>query len=266
MTTSARDVSAALGLLSFEILDTPVTFLTPGELMAEFARRIESKTKSLIFHQNLHGVYLQKQDAAYRALYWGCDFAYADGMPLVWLARLGGRRVDRSMRATWLDWESQFLDSCASNGWRIYYIGGTSDSLDGGIEKLKALHPGLEIDGHHGYFDHEPTSVESVAVVAAANEFNPALVFVGMGMPLQERWATQQRERLTAPVVLAIGAGLDYASGAIHSPPRWAGRLGLEWIYRLAAEPRRLAYRYLVEPLLLMGPAIREVWARRRSR
>ncbi len=248
-----------------EVIGTPVTFLSPEELMGEFGRLIETDEHALVFHQNLHGVYLQQQDPSYLELYQACDFAYADGMPLVWLARIAGHRVDRSMRATWLDWEQRFLDDCARNSWRVFYIGGTEDSLVAGIESLRAKHPGLEIEGHHGFFDHDPQSADSLAVVDAANAFDASLVFVGMGMPLQERWASEQRSRLTAPVVLAIGAGLDYASGAISSPPRWAGRLGLEWLYRLAAEPRRLGYRYLVEPFRLLSSALRSSMRRSRS-
>ncbi|MEZ5228712.1 MAG: WecB/TagA/CpsF family glycosyltransferase [Acidimicrobiales bacterium] len=168
------------------------------------------------------------------------------------------------MRATWLDWQSTFLDACATHEWRIYYIGGTEASLAGGLDVLRSLPPGLIIDGHHGYFDHAPDSAESRAVVAAANAFEPSLVFVGMGMPLQELWSAAQRPRLSAPVVVAIGAGLDYASGAIQSPPRWAGRLGLEWLYRLVAEPRRLGYRYLVEPFWLLGWSVADSVRQRR--
>lgn len=247
------------------VLDTPVTFLSPRELMAAFADAIMSDRRALVFHQNLHGVYLQQRDASYQALFRRCDYAYADGMPLVGLARLAGRDVSRHRRATYLDWEDEFLDRCAAEQWPVFYIGGRPDSLEEGLAALRARHPGLLIDGHHGYFDHGPGSAESASVVAAANDYEAALVFVGMGMPLQERWAVDHRAELEAPLVVTIGAGIDYASGAIKSPPRWAGRLGLEWVYRFAAEPRRLAFRYTVEPVWLAVQSVRRAVDGRRS-
>jgi N-acetylglucosaminyldiphosphoundecaprenol N-acetyl-beta-D-mannosaminyltransferase len=247
------------------VLETPVSFIAPRTLVEVLASIVEVGEPRLVFHQNLHGAYLQRRDPAYRRLFDLCDLAYADGMPFILLVRMGGHRVEPGDRATYLDWEDMFLRRCVTEGWRVFYIGGRPASLASGLEALRRRYPGLEIRGCDGYFDLDPDSPRSREVVAEANAFGASIVLVGLGMPLQERWAAEQRSQLEAPVVLAVGAGIDYASGEIARPPRWMGRIGFEWLYRLAKEPRRLGSRYLVEPLWLLVPAFTSVVRSRRS-
>jgi N-acetylglucosaminyldiphosphoundecaprenol N-acetyl-beta-D-mannosaminyltransferase len=107
---------------------------------------------------------------------------------------------------------------------------------------------------HHGFFDTTPGSMESVAVLEAIRAFRPHILLVCMGMPRQEYWIQDNWERIHANAVLPMGAALDYWAGVIPTPPRWMGRMGLEWLCRLLSEPRRLWRRYLVEPWALLVP------------
>jgi N-acetylglucosaminyldiphosphoundecaprenol N-acetyl-beta-D-mannosaminyltransferase len=106
----------------------------------------------------------------------------------------------------------------------------------------------------HGYFD--PAGEANESVLEEIRRFAPEVVMIGMGMPRQEQWIADNINSLGSAVVLPCGAAIDYVAGEIPTPPRWAGRWGLEWLYRLLAEPGRLWKRYLVEPwfvLLLIG-------------
>jgi N-acetylglucosaminyldiphosphoundecaprenol N-acetyl-beta-D-mannosaminyltransferase len=105
----------------------------------------------------------------------------------------------------------------------------------------------------HGYFDANPESQENERVLNAIEAYKPHILMVGMGMPRQEYWIQQNLKRLCANVILPAGAAIDYVAGAVPTPPRWAGRLGLEWAFRLTAEPQRLWRRYLVEPWSILG-------------
>jgi len=101
-------------------------------------------------------------------------------------------------------------------------------------------------------------------VTRAIAAFRPDLLMVGMGMPRQEAWVAAHVDALEVPAVLTCGACMDYVAGVVATPPRWAGRVGLEWGFRLIAEPRRLGYRYLVEPWSVARLFASEWWTRNR--
>jgi N-acetylglucosaminyldiphosphoundecaprenol N-acetyl-beta-D-mannosaminyltransferase len=93
------------------------------------------------------------------------------------------------------------------------------------------------------------------------NAFKPHVLLVGMGMPRQEAWLRANLDALDCGVALPMGAAFDYEAGAIPTPPRWMGQVGMEWLFRLIAEPRRLSSRYLIEPWSLIGPALADLAA-----
>jgi N-acetylglucosaminyldiphosphoundecaprenol N-acetyl-beta-D-mannosaminyltransferase len=154
------------------------------------------------------------------------------------------------------------MAEAAERNWRVYYLGGRPGVAEKGAEVLRARHPTLAIRVHHGYFDHTLGSDDNQAILKEINGFEPHVLMVGLGMPRQEHWVHAHRAGLTANAILLAGAALDYVAGAVPTPPRWAGRWSLEWAFRLAAEPRRLGRRYLVEPWPVLGLFVRE-WFRR---
>ena len=99
-------------------------------------------------------------------------------------------------------------------------------------------------------------------MLAAIAAFDPDVLMVGMGMPQQETWVLDNRAALKRAAIFTVGAAFDYEAGVQRTPPRWTGRLGVEWLARLASEPRRLAWRYLVEPWSLLGPALHDIGMR----
>jgi N-acetylglucosaminyldiphosphoundecaprenol N-acetyl-beta-D-mannosaminyltransferase len=117
----------------------------------------------------------------------------------------------------------------------------------------------LKIEVNDGYFDAGPGSHENEALLARINGYLPDLLMVGMGMPRQEFWIQENVRRLKTHVILPSGAAIDYIAGAVPTPPRWAGLLGLEWAFRLISEPRRLAGRYVIEPWSILGRVINDL-------
>lgn len=105
-------------------------------------------------------------------------------------------------------------------------------------------------------------AAEAAAVTDAISAARPDVLLVGMGMPRQERWVARFRDRLPPCVILTVGAAFDYEAGVTPTPPRWSGRLGVEWLFRFAAEPRRLFFRYFIEPWSLIGPALADLAGR----
>jgi N-acetylglucosaminyldiphosphoundecaprenol N-acetyl-beta-D-mannosaminyltransferase len=223
---------------------------TIGDYLDFTGAAIAERRNECIFYHNLHSLYLYFRDPELRRLY---DQATVmiDGMPLVLLLRLAGHPVQRHHRITWVDYIWPLLARAEASGWRVFYLGSAQRTHDRALAAIRERLPRLAIAGHHGYFDAAPGSTDNARIVRAINEFRTDLCLVGMGTPRQEHWIGPHRAAIEAPVTVFCGACMEYVAGTVPTPPRWAGRTGLEWCYRLAADPRRFARRYLVEPWAL---------------
>ncbi len=165
------------------------------------------------------------------------------------------------MRSTYLDWRDDFWRLAEARRWRVFYLGGAPGVAETAAARLARRYPNVQIGCQHGYFDHAPAATENRQVLERIAAFDPHVVLVGMGMPLQEIWALENRAAIGRGAILTVGAAFDYEAGAQTAAPRWTGRLGVEWLARLIAQPRRLAGRYLLEPWSLLGPALGDVAA-----
>lgn len=247
------------------LLGTRVHALTTAALLSSIEDAVLRQRRLLVGHHNLHSIALLQQDRRLAQYFEKCDLVYADGMPVVLLARLLGHPLGREHRLTSLDFVDALLRRAADGGWRVFYLGSAPGVIERGIERMRLSQPRLRVAYRHGHFDADPASREAAAVLDEVNGFDPDVLFVGMGMPRQELWIQRNLASLNARAILPIGALADYLAGAIPTPPRWAGRIGLEWLFRLLAEPRRLGHRYLVEPWLIARPLARELLERRRA-
>jgi N-acetylglucosaminyldiphosphoundecaprenol N-acetyl-beta-D-mannosaminyltransferase len=175
-----------------------------------------------------------------------------DGMPVISLLRLAGFDVGRQHRVTWVDYIWPLLEQADANGWRVFYLGSDPATHDRALATIRARFPRLRIAGHHGYFDATPGSIDNACLVQDINRFGTDLCLVGMGTPRQQEWIGAHRGVVGAPVMVFCGGCMEFVAGTVPTPPRWTGRVGLEWSYRLLTDPRRFARRYLVEPWILL--------------
>lgn len=169
--------------------------------------------------------------------------ALPDGMPLVWLGRLHGCRVGRVYGPDLM------LELCrrgVERRYRHFLYGSTPETLGRLQARLEARFPGIVIAGTHAPPFRELTEEEKESVVRQINDARPHIVWVGLGAPKQDVWAIEFRERLTAPVLIPVGAAFAFHAGDVPQAPRWMMRCGLEWFYRLLREPGRLWRRYLI--------------------
>jgi N-acetylglucosaminyldiphosphoundecaprenol N-acetyl-beta-D-mannosaminyltransferase len=216
-------------------------------------RGIRERQRWIIANHNLHSVYLFHRYPRLRKFYSDVHWTYLDGMPLVALGRLYGYPLQRKQRVTHADWMGPLMELAAGRGWRVFNLGSPREVAERGAAQLRKRYPALQIEVSDGYFDARRGSDENEALVARINAYRPDLLMVGMGMPRQEFWTQENFARLKAHVILSSnGAAFEYVAGAVPTPPRWAGRMGLEWIFRLINEPRRLFARYLLEPWYIL--------------
>jgi N-acetylglucosaminyldiphosphoundecaprenol N-acetyl-beta-D-mannosaminyltransferase len=236
-----------------------VDALTIPDLNSLIAEAVERNTKWVIANHNLNSLHLYHHDPKMQAFYAKADYVHIDGMPLVLLGQRLGLPLKREHRVTYADWVWPLMAEAAQQGWRIFYLGSKPGVAEQGASILREKFPSLEIATEHGYFDIRPDSQENQTVLSAIHAYQPHVLMVGMSMPRQEHWILDNLEHIQAKAILPSGACIDYVAGAIPTPPRWMGRLGLEWLHRLWSEPRRLWKRYLIEPWFIANLFLREM-------
>ncbi|MDF5721136.1 MAG: WecB/TagA/CpsF family glycosyltransferase [Rhizonema sp. PD37] len=240
----------------YKLLGVQVDAFSIPQLNSLIAESIEQKKKRIVANHNLHSLYLYHHDFKMRLFYAKADYAHIDGMPLVLIGKLLSFPLKREQRVTYADWVWPLMSEAAQKGWRVFYLGSKPGVAERGASILRRKFVGLQIKTAHGYIN---SSHENRATIAEINAYQPHILMVGMGMPCQEYWILDNLEQIHAHTILPSGACMDYVAGAIPTPPRWMGKMGLEWLYRLFSEPKRLWRRYLVEPWFVAGLFIREI-------
>jgi len=241
------------------LLGAEVDLITREGVIQRINELVASQRKAIIANQNLHSLYLMPRNADMAAFYEMADVIEIDSMPLVYWGRLLGFPTSRANRCTYLDWRDQFWRTAADRQWRVYCLGAPDGVAQVAADRLASKWRGVTFRAHHGYFDHAAGSLESQAVIDDINAFEPDVILVGMGMPIQEAWIGRNYAALASGVVLSVGAAFDYEAGLQPPAPRFLGALCLEWAYRLAHQPRRLFRRYMIEPWSLIAPAMRDI-------
>lgn len=208
-----------------------------------------------------HLVQLQG-DAGFREIYRGALLSVADGVPLIWASRLIGNPLPERVNGT--DLFIHLCERAAEIGLRVFLFGGRPGAADAAATELTARFGGLTIAGTCcPPFGFEQDPAELVRLDAVVKAARPDLLFVGLGAPKQERWIAAHAVPLGVPVSLGIGVSFEFVGGMVHRAPVWMQRAGLEWLYRLVSEPRRLWRRYLVGNLVFCWLIARQWWAQR---
>jgi N-acetylglucosaminyldiphosphoundecaprenol N-acetyl-beta-D-mannosaminyltransferase len=234
------------------VLGVGVDPITVAELHTEIARLARDGKLGLVFNVNAHCLNLSYEDRVLRNSLNGADVVFCDGAGVILAARMLGGRIPA--RITYAAWIWHLADFAAAEGFSVYFLGARPGVAQEAARRLRERYPGLRIVGvRHGYFDHSAGSAENEAVLEEINAAAPDILLVGLGMPLQEIWLTENRHRLDAGVALTCGAAFDYASRRVRRGPRFLTESGFEWLARLLREPRRLWRRYLLgNPLFLL--------------
>jgi N-acetylglucosaminyldiphosphoundecaprenol N-acetyl-beta-D-mannosaminyltransferase len=204
-----------------------------------------------------------QEDPELREAVLASDLTVPDGQPLVWAMNALGH--DLTSRVYGPDLMATFCERSALTGARMFLYGGRNQgALVQLALNLRRRFGGVQIVGGYSPPFRPLTEEEVEAVVAEINHAKPDVVWVGIGVPKQEKWMTTLRDRIDAPVLVGVGAAFDFHAGLIPQAPSWMQSAGLEWLYRLSREPRRLWKRYLTyNPRFVLGFAAQYVRHRR---
>jgi len=213
--------------------------------MEQTVDRVEELVRAGGSHQhvvlNAAKVVQLADDPSLRDIVQGCSLVNADGQAVVWAARMLG--VDVPERVTGIDLMERLLARAAERGWPVYFLGATDEVVRRVVHVETDRHPGLVVAGwRNGFWSAD----EEDAVVAQVAAARPTLLFVALPTPAKERFLARHIDRLGASFAMGVGGSFDVVAGVTRRAPGWMQRLGLEWMFRLMQEPRRMFRRYLV--------------------
>jgi N-acetylglucosaminyldiphosphoundecaprenol N-acetyl-beta-D-mannosaminyltransferase len=226
------------------VLGVGISALTPQTTLELMVNWIECRQKRTICVCAVHTIMECQRDPELRGMVNRASLAVPDGMPLVWIARLAGQRHVKRVYGP--DLMLSFCTLAAQRGYRNYLLGGVAGQPERLAERLKTRFPDLPIVGEHATPIRPLPVEESEAAIEAINAADPDVVWVGMGTGFQERWMAENHQRLNASILVGVGAAFDMHAKKVRQAPAWMQQAGLEWLFRLIQEPRRLWRRYLL--------------------
>ena len=238
------------------ILGVGVSAINLGQALETITKWIEDGERRYVCVSGVHGLMECQRDATLRRIHNQAGLVTPDGMPLVWLSRLKGFAGVRRVYGPDL-----MLDCCRvsiERGYRHFLYGGAEGVPELLAQRLRQRFPGLRIVGCLSPPFRPLTPEEDESIVRRINDADPDIVWVGLSTPKQERWMHAHRDRVLAPVLVGVGAAFDFHAGLKRQAPRWMRHSGLEWLFRLGTEPRRLWRRYLVNNPLFLGHLLRQ--------
>lgn len=202
------------------------------EMIEEF---IESGKPHMVVTADSSAVVLAQRDPELRDIINSADLVTPDSVGILWAARRFGTPLPE--RVSGVDLVGLICERASRSGHSVFLLGAAPGVAAAAADKLVERYPGLQIAGtHHGFFDHS-NSAEVVEMIRASK---PHVLFVAMGIPLQEKWIHRHLDELGVPVAMGVGGTLDVISGRVKRAPEWMQRHGLEWAHRLASNPRKI--------------------------
>ncbi|KMY57238.1 MULTISPECIES: WecB/TagA/CpsF family glycosyltransferase [Bacillales] len=207
-----------------------------------------------------HIIKIQK-DKEFRHIYKNASLVLADGMPLVWAAKLLKKPLKEKVSGS--DLFPVLCEKAARRNMRIFFLGGQEGVAQKAAEVLKRKYPEINIVGIYSPpFGFEKDEVENRKIINMINDTKPDILFVGLGAPKQEKWIYHHLNEINVPVSLGIGASFDFVAGTKKRAPAWMQKAGLEWFWRFCLEPRRLFKRYFIEDAKFIYLFFRELLLR----
>jgi N-acetylglucosaminyldiphosphoundecaprenol N-acetyl-beta-D-mannosaminyltransferase len=257
---------AAAGVNTRNVLGVPISMVDYERAIEVMNGLVATRERGYVCVAPVHALVEAQDDRELRSALSGATLVVPDGMPVIWAANLLGENL--SDRVYGPELMLRFNDACAERGQRVWLYGGRDQGV---LVKLalsmRQRHPGIKIVGGFSPPFRALSDEEESALAEQINTARPDVLWVGIGVPKQEKWMARMRDRLDVPVLCGVGAAFDFHSGRVAMAPGWMQRHGLEWAYRMAQEPRRLLPRYLrTNPRFVLALARQYLAERNRAR
>lgn len=244
-----------------KLMDRPITFITIPSIIQLIRESCEDRKQIIVASCNIHSFNLSQQYPWFYEYLSSADIVRCDGQGILKAVKFLGLDLPSQYQAagTWLI--PRMLEDFSGRDFSYFLLGSKPQNLGKAIKNLQGKYPRIRVDGHHGYFNKNDIS-ECQEVIQKINAFNPDILIVGMGMPIQERFIYEYKKDLNVKVILPCGAVIDRLAGVVNDCPTYISSSGFEWLYRLVKEPKRLGARYLLgNPAFALQLALASTYA-----
>lgn len=230
-------------MTKLKLLNTKVDNLTMAEAVGEIDRLIQEKSFANVVTPNLDHIVMLEKDEEFQEIYREAALVLTDGQPLVWYSKLKGTPIKEKVSGS--DLFPEVCAMCARKGYSVFFFGAAEGVAETAAEVLKEKYPGLKIAGTISpIFGFEKNPEQTDEYIHLIREANADVLAFALGTPKGEKFAYRNREKLGSMVVLNIGATFNFIAGKVQRAPAWMSRCGLEWVYRMTQDPKRLVKRY----------------------
>jgi exopolysaccharide biosynthesis WecB/TagA/CpsF family protein len=223
-----------------DILGVPYRPLTTQQAIDSVVMLYERDVPAFVAHANAHTINLATDDPSYREVLQRADLVLNDGKGVMIGARILGKKLPADLNGN--HFSPLVLQEAAKRGWKVFFFGAKPGVADRAAEQLSKRFPDLEIVGVRNGYIPEDQMQELVAHIATSGA---TLLFVGLGNPAQEKWIARHLWPSEVRLAVGVGAFFDFQAGEIERAPKWMNRMGLEWVFRLLKEPKRMWKRYI---------------------
>jgi N-acetylglucosaminyldiphosphoundecaprenol N-acetyl-beta-D-mannosaminyltransferase len=231
--------------------------LTLRETLDRVEEMIVSRRSHYVVTANVDFLAQARRDLELQHILLNAPLVLCDGTPLVWASRLFGNPLPE--RVAGADVVPELIRLAANKNYRLFFLGATEEANTRAIGRLRARFPKLEI-GHYSPPFRPLLEMDDAEMIRRIRAAKPDLLFVAFGCPKAEKWLATHYLQLGVPVAMGVGATIDFLAGSVKRAPLWMQRGGVEWIYRLCQEPRRLSKRYTTDLWYFCGAIVRQWW------
>lgn len=239
-----------------KFMNTEVDNLTMDEALVEIDKLIQANKNAYVVTPNVDHIVQLERGGELCDVYRNADLILTDGKPLIWISKWYGTPIKEKISGS--DLFPLLCKLAAEKKYTMFFLGAAEGVAAKAAENLSRKYKGLNVVGTYSPpFGFEKDEVEMAKIEKMVKDAKPHILIVGLGCPKQELFILHNKDRLGVHVSLGLGASLDFEAGNIKRAPKWMADHGLEWLYRITQDPKRLAKRYLVDDRIIFGLAIK---------
>lgn len=242
-----------------KFMNTEIDNLTMDETLAEIDKLIQINKNAYVVTPNVDHIVQLERGGELCKVYKHADLILTDGKPLIWISKWYGTPIKEKISGS--DLFPLLCKMAAEKGYSMFFLGAAEGVAAKAAENLMKRYKGLNVLGTYSPpYGFEKDEAEMSKIEKLIKDVHPHILIVGLGCPKQELFILHNKDRLGVPISLGLGASLDFEAGNIKRAPKWMVDHGLEWVYRITQDPKRLAKRYLVDDRKIFGLAFKYRW------
>lgn len=239
-----------------KFMNTEIDNLTMQEALQAIDHLIQENKSAYVVTPNVDHIVQLERGGELCKVYENADLILTDGKPLLWIAKWYGTPIKEKISGS--DLFPLLCNMAAEKKYKMFFLGAAEGVAAKAAENLMKRYPGLDVVGTYSPpFGFEKNKTEMTKIENMIKNAKPEILIVGLGCPKQELFILHNKDVLEVPISLGLGASLDFEAGKIKRAPRWMANHGLEWLFRITQDPKRMAKRYLIDDLKIFGLALK---------